>query len=307
MSQNLLVVGSVAYDDVETPTAAKKDLLGGSATYSSIAASHFTRPQLVGVVGNDFKDSDRALLDSHGINLNGLETDSSGDTFRWGGKYHKNMNERSTLYTHLNVFEHFQPQIPDEYANSRYVFLGNIAPELQCQVLSQVRGTELVGLDTMNFWITGRREALAEALKQIDVLIVNDEEAELLTKESTLLVAAESLQTLGPRTVIIKRGEHGAFLFNDDDVFHVPAFPVATVCDPTGAGDSFAGGFMGWLSRTGDLSPENMRRAIVLASVTASFCVEGFGTQSLSNLSPDALKQRYRSFEKLTQCPELKL
>jgi sugar/nucleoside kinase (ribokinase family) len=307
MSDNLLVVGSVAYDDVETPEDAKKGLLGGSATYFSIAASHFSHPLLVGVVGNDFKASDRSLLANHGVDLAGLTTDTSGNTFRWGGRYHKNMNERDTLYTHLNVFEHFRPQIPDEYCDCRFVFLANIDPELQCQVLSQVRGTELVGLDTMNFWITGRRAALDQALKQVDVLIINDEESELLTQKSHLLAAAETLQAMGPRTVIIKRGEHGAFLFNDDDIFNVPAYPVPAVADPTGAGDSFAGGFMGWLSRSGDLSPENMRRAMVVASVTASFCVEGFGTERLSTLGPDAIKQRYEAFERLTDCPGLVL
>ena len=307
MSGGVLVVGSVAYDDVETPSGARKDLLGGSATYFSLSSSRFTAPRLVGVVGKDFKPEDRALLKNHGVDLSGLVTDDSGDTFRWGGRYHADMNQRDTLYTHLNVFETFQPELPAIYRDARFVFLGNIAPELQADVLSQAKCPVFTALDTMNFWITGRKDALLVALRKVDGLIINDEEASLLTDEDGILNAARALQKFGPRTIIIKRGEHGAFLFNDDDIFYVPAYPLETVVDPTGAGDTFAGGFMGYVARTGDLSPANMRRAVVAGSVMASFCVEGFGPETLARTTLDDVRNRYEAFVRMTTCPALTL
>jgi len=307
MSGDVLVVGSVAYDDVETPSGAHKDLLGGSATYFSLSAARFTSPRLVGVVGRDFNPNDRQLLADQGVDLSGLVMDDSGDTFRWGGRYHADMNQRDTLYTHLNVFETFQPQLPSAYRDARFVFLGNIAPELQQDVLRQAKAPVFTALDTMNFWITGRRDALLAALRKVDGLIINDEEAALLTDERTILNAARGLQKLGPRTVIIKRGEHGAFLFNDDDVFYVPAYPLETVVDPTGAGDTFAGGFMGYIARTGELSPANMRRAVVAGSVMASFYVKNFNPDNLTRTTLDDVRARYEAFVRMTTCPALTL
>jgi len=298
----------VAYDDVETPHGARKDLLGGSATYFSISASRFANARLVGVVGNDFADADRSLLTTHNVDISGMVTDTSGDSFRWGGRYHDNMNDRTTLYTHLNVFERFQPAIPDSYRNEQFVFLGNIDPALQLDVLEQMDGPQFVALDTMNFWIEGpRRTYLDQVLKRVDGLIVNDEEARLLTDGRSILSLGRRLQDLGPRTVIVKRGEHGALLFHGDDIFFVPGYPVEQVIDPTGAGDTFAGGFMGYVARCGDLTLDTMKGAMLCGSIMASFCVEGFGLERLSKLSVTEIKNRCARFEALTRCPSLTL
>jgi len=297
----------VAYDDVETPSGKQNDLLGGSATYFSLAACRFSAPRLVGVIGNDFSESDRKLLQDNGVDLTGLVHDTSGDTFRWGGRYHDNLNERTTLYTHLNVFESFQPVIPESYANSEFVFLGNIAPMLQQDVLSQATGAKFTALDTMNFWITGQREELEKVLSRVDALIINDEEALLLTDQRAVLNAARALQAKGPQTVIIKRGEHGVFLFHKNDQFYVPAFPLQNVVDPTGAGDTFAGGFMGYLARCNDVNIDTMRAATVAGSVMASYCVEGFGPSRLQSVTTDDLKTRYDKFVRMTRCPALNL
>ena len=308
MSNNVVIVGSVAYDDVETPHGARKDLLGGSATYFSISASRFANARLVGVVGNDFADADRSLLTTHNVDISGMVTDTSGDSFRWGGRYHDNMNDRTTLYTHLNVFERFQPAIPDSYRNEQFVFLGNIDPALQLDVLEQMDGPQFVALDTMNFWIEGpRRTYLDQVLKRVDGLIVNDEEARLLTDGRSILSLGRRLQDLGPRTVIVKRGEHGALLFHGDDIFFVPGYPVEQVIDPTGAGDTFAGGFMGYVARCGDLTLDTMKGAMLCGSIMASFCVEGFGLERLSKLSVTEIKNRCARFEALTRCPSLTL
>lgn len=302
----LLVVGSVAYDDVETEFGARKDLLGGSATYFSVAASLFTQARLVGVVGNDFRD--RQIFADHGIDTRGLVTDASGDTFRWGGRYHADMNSRTTLYTHLNVFERFRPDIPEGWETSPFLFLGNIDPELQLDVLSKVRPPRFVTMDTMNFWISGgKRAAVLSALARVQGVLVNDEEGALLTGARTALGMGRGIQKLGPNTVVLKRGEHGALLFHGPDIFYVPAYPLETVIDPTGAGDTFAGGFMGYLARTGDLSLDNLRRAMLAGSILASFCVEGFGLDAVRTVHLDAVRRRYTDFESLTRCPSLLL
>lgn len=308
MSNNVVIVGSVAYDDVETPHGARKDMLGGSATYFSVSASRFTNARLVGVVGNDFAEHDRKLLTDHEVDISGMVTDTSGDSFRWGGRYHENMNDRTTLYTHLNVFERFQPAIPETYQDERFIFLGNIDPALQLDVLDQMTGPQFVALDTMNFWIEGpRRSYLDQVLKRVDGLIVNDEEAKLLTNGRSILDLGRQLQEIGPRTVIVKRGEHGALLFHGDDIFFTPGYPVEKVIDPTGAGDTFAGGFMGYVARRGDLSIDTMKGAMLCGSVMASFCVEGFGLERLSKITTDDIKNRCTQFEALTRCPALTL
>lgn len=304
---DVLVVGSVAYDDVETPFGKREDLLGGSGTYFSVSASRFATPRLVGVVGKDFNPADRQMLAGHGVDLDGLVTDDSGDTFRWGGRYHTNMNGRDTLYTHLNVFLRFRPEIPAAWTRTGFVFLGNIDPELQLNVLEQIRAPKFVTLDTMDFWINGKRDELGKVLGRIDGLVINDEEGAQLTGKRTALATGRALQALGPDTVVLKRGEHGALLFHGQDTFYVPAFPLEEVVDPTGAGDTFAGGFMGYLARVGDISAANLRRAMLCGSIMASFCVEGFGLDRLQGVEVADIEQRYRRFVELTRCPELAL
>ena len=304
---NLVIVGSVAYDDVETPFGKRENLLGGSATYFSTSASRFVTPGIVAVVGRDFAESDTALLAEHGVDLAGLETDATGDTFRWGGRYHSNMNERTTLYTYLNVFSSFRPTLPETYRGARYVFLGNIDPELQLEVLSQVRDPGFVALDTMNFWIQGKRDELTKVLERVDCLVINDEEGELLTGHRTAINVARALQNMGPKTIILKRGEHGALLLHQDTPFYVPAYPLEQVIDPTGAGDTFAGGFIGYLARAGEITGENLRRAMLTGSIMASFCVEGFGLDRLATVDLDDVRRRYNDFVALTRCPDLTL
>lgn len=304
---NVLVVGSVAYDDVETPYAKREDLLGGSATYFSVSASLYTQPRLVGVVGNDFKQSDRDVLAHHGVDTTGLTTDPRGQTFRWGGRYHANMDQRDTLYTHLNVFADFRPEIPEAYRDTEFVFLGNIDPELQLNVLKQVNRPRLVALDTMNFWIEGKTEALKRVLRKVDCLIINDEEGRMLTGKYSARSVGRALQALGPSTIVLKRGEHGALLFADEDVFYVPAYPLEVVVDATGAGDTFAGGFVGYLARARELTPATLRRAMLTGSIMASFCVEGFGLDKLREVTLDDVRERYEHFLALTRCPELTL
>ncbi len=302
---SILVVGSVAYDSLETPFGKADKTLGGSATYISLASSYFAdMVQLVGVVGTDFSDSDVQLLKSHDIDLKGLQFDKSGRTFFWAGRYHYDLNNRDTLDTQLNVFEHFDPIIPGAYTNSKYVCLGNIAPNLQLKVLEQVKNPKLVVMDTMNFWIEGAREDLIETLKRVDVLIINDSEVRELAEEPNLIKAAEMIRKMGPRALIIKKGEHGALLFTDSTIFSAPAFPVVDIYDPTGAGDTFLGGFIGWLARTDDISETNMRRAVVFGSVMASYCVEEFGTKRLTNLKKNDINQRYNDFRNLSEIPK---
>lgn len=303
---SVLVVGSVAYDSVETPSEKHDDILGGSATFFSVTASFFTQVRLVAVVGEDFADEDLAILRKRPIDLAGL-TRESGQTFRWGGRYHENMNERTTLFTYLNVFQQFAPKLPQAYRQTPLVFLANIDPDLQLDVLDQTDNPELVACDTMNFWIDGKRDALNELLKRIDVLVINEEEAQQLGNSQQVPVAGRRIQERGPRTVIIKRGEYGAVMFNGDDLFYAPGYPVTNLVDPTGAGDTFAGGFMGYLARTRDYCSENLRVATVVGSLMASFAVEGFSLNGLLSVDAGQIHDRYMRFLEMTRFNPLPL
>lgn len=296
---SILVVGSVAFDSVETPLGKAEEALGGSATYFSAAASYFAPVQLVAVVGQDFREDRLDFLRQRNVDLTGLEI-KEGKTFRWGGKYNFDLNMRETLFTHLNVFENFQPRIPQAYRDSQHVFLANIAPELQLEVLSQIRAPRLVALDTMNFWIEGSMSALQKTLGKVDVLIVNDSEARQLAEEFNLFRASKAIHEMGPKVIIIKKGEHGALMITADSYFWAPAYPLETIYDPTGAGDSFAGGFMGYLAKVDDLSQESLRRAIIFGSTMASFCVEKFSMERLKELNEEAIRQRFQEFWKMT-------
>lgn len=301
---SILVVGSVAYDGIETPFGKVDRILGGSATYISLTSSYFHDSlKLVGVVGNDFADSDLQLFKDKNIDLEGLQVDDSGKTFFWSGRYHFDLNNRDTLDTQLNVFEKFNPVIPKSYNDASIVCLGNIAPALQGKVLDQISKPDLVILDTMNFWIEGAREDLNETLKRVNVLIINDSEARELSGEPNLVKAAEKIQDMGPSTLIIKKGEHGALLFTENGIFSAPAFPIIDIFDPTGAGDTFLGGFAGWLARSGDFSDDNFRRAVIYGSAMASFCVEKFGPERLLNLSAADISERYQEFRTLSAIP----
>lgn len=303
---SLLVVGSVAYDGIETPFGKTDRILGGSATYISLASSYFTdKINLVGVVGKDFADEDIELLKSKNVDLEGLQIDKSGNTFFWKGKYHHDLNMRDTLDTQLNVFERFDPVIPDAYKDARFVALGNIEPSLQGKVLQQVNQPDLVVMDTMNFWIEGTPDALKKTLKGVDLLVINDSEARELADEPNLIIAANKVREMGPDSLIIKKGEHGALLFTGDEIFSAPAYPVIDIFDPTGAGDTFMGGLLGWLAYTNDLTPENMRRAVIMGSVMASFCVEKFGPERLKNLTESEIYSRYKEFRNLSVIPEI--
>ncbi|MDX1670974.1 MAG: PfkB family carbohydrate kinase [Balneolaceae bacterium] len=302
---SILVVGSVAYDGIETPFGKVDRTLGGSATYISMAASYFHEPvQLVGVVGNDFADADLQLLKDKGIDLQGLQVDDSGKTFFWRGKYHYDLNKRDTLETQLNVFERFDPVIPGAYRDSRFVSLGNIQPDLQVKVLDQVNDPDFVVMDTMNFWIEGALDALKKAIQRVDLLVINDSEARELSGEPNLIQAADTIRKMGPRGLIIKKGEHGALLYTDEEYFVAPAYPIVDIFDPTGAGDTFMGGLIGWLAYTDDLSDTNLRRAVTFGSIMASFCVEEFGTERLQNLTEEMIFERYREFRKFSHIPE---
>ena len=302
---SLLVVGSVALDTVETPFGSVKMALGGSATYISVAASYFSAPvRLVGVVGGDFPKKHVEFLEERNVDLDGLQVVQEGKTFHWSGKYHYDMNTRDTLVTELNVFEKFDPRIPDGYKRSSYVCLGNIDPVLQRQVLDQINKPRLVIGDTMNYWIEHRPNELAETLKVMNVIIVNDSEARLLTKEPSLIKAAKRIISMGPQIVIIKKGEHGAMLVTEETIFSAPAYPLENIFDPTGAGDAFAGGFAGWLSKTDDVSPENLKRAVIYGSTLASFCVEKFSIDGLRDLSNLKIQDRFRSFVELSRFDE---
>jgi sugar/nucleoside kinase (ribokinase family) len=272
---SLLVVGSVAFDSVKTPFGEAEEALGGSATYFSLASGFFNDVQMVAVVGDDFPEEEIPFLNSRNIDTEGLQR-VPGKTFRWKGEYTYELNEAHTLETQLNVFETFSPEIPESYRDARYVFLGNIDPELQLSVLRQVRKPEFVGLDTMNFWIERKRDELLEVIKHVDVLTINDGEARQLTDEVNLVKAAHRILSQGPRILIIKRGEYGVLMFNGTRVFAAPAYPLEAVFDPTGAGDTFAGGMMGYLANVQTISDETLRRAIVFGSVMASFNVEDF-------------------------------
>ena len=303
---SLLVVGSVAFDTVETHAGRRENVLGGSATFFSTAASFFTPVRLVAVVGEDFPEQHVLELKARGVDTSGLQR-QPGKTFRWEGRY-DDLNEATTLDTQLNVFEHFKPELPAGFESSDYVFLANIDPVLQGQVLDQIRAPRLVALDTMNFWIEdvipGKRAALEAVVSRVDLLFVNDKEAELLSGEENVVKAAKRIRDMGPSTVVIKRGEFGALMFSDDGTFAVPAMPLEEVIDPTGAGDSFAGGFMGFLAASGRVDSDGIRRAAVAGSVTASFAVEDFSLDRLKSLDKGQVSKRYTAFRDLVRIPE---
>ncbi|MFQ5515341.1 MAG: PfkB family carbohydrate kinase [Myxococcota bacterium] len=296
---SLLVVGSLALDDIEAPAGSVRGVLGGAACYFSVASSYFVPVRAVGVVGGDFPAEHLNYLASRGVDIDGI-TRAEGATFRWGGRYHASLNDRDTLFTELGVFEGFEPELPERYRDSRYVFLANIHPVLQLRVLEQAKTPVFSAMDTMNFWINGSPEELRRVLAAVDGLLINDEEARQLTGEANLVRAAECIHALGPRTVIIKRGEHGALLFTEETIFAAPAFPLREVQDPTGAGDSFAGGFMGSLARDGEVETETLRRAMVYGSVMASFCVERFSLDRFRELEAPEIEARFADFRALT-------
>jgi sugar/nucleoside kinase (ribokinase family) len=296
---SILVVGSVAFDSVETPFGKAEKVLGGSASFFSVAASFFVPVNLVGVVGNDFGDKERAAFAGRDIDLAGLEQ-ADGLTFHWGGKYSFDLNSRDTLFTDLNVFQSFQPKIPAAYRQSKQVFLGNIDPELQRGVLDQVERPELVACDTMNFWIDGRLEELKKTLARVDVLLINDAEARQLSGEWNLVKAARAIRAMGPKTLVLKKGEHGVLMFTDQGAFAAPAYPLEEVFDPTGAGDTFAGGFLGYLAGAPARDEATLRRAVVMGSTLASFCVEAFSLDRLLRLTRAEIDERFRLFKRLT-------
>ncbi|MGH7496528.1 MAG: PfkB family carbohydrate kinase [bacterium] len=296
---SLLVVGSIGLDTIQTPFSQIEDAIGGTAVFCGVTASYFTGVNLVGVVGEDFPRAELEYFRRRHIDLSGLEI-KPGKSFRWGAKYHLDLNTRETLFTHLNVFETFKPKIPEKYRDTPFVFLGNIGPDLQLDVLDQVRHPKLVALDTMNYWIEGAPEALARVLKRIDVLLVNDSEARLLAREPNLVKAARQIRDLGPRIIIIKKGEHGAVMISGDQFFWAPAFPLENAFDPTGAGDTFAGGFMGFIAKAGKFDDATLRQAVVYGSTFASFCVERFSLERIRDLSWEEIHQRFAEFQTMT-------
>ncbi len=299
---SLLVVGSLGIDTIETPFGKVKDVLGGSATYIATAASYFVTPvRLVGVVGSDFPREATEFLEGRDIDLEGLQRVAGGKTFRWGGRYEYDLNSRVTMFTELNVFERFDPLIPDSYKKTMYVCLGNIDPVLQRRVLEQIEKPRLVVGDTMNFWILGKNEELRKTLTMMDVFVLNESEARQLTNDPNLIKAAKKIIKMGPRVVIIKKGEHGALLVTERTIFFAPAYPLDNINDPTGAGDSFAGGFIGWIAKTDDLSEENFKRAVIYGSALASFCVEQFSLDRLKDLSYLEIQDRFREFRELSK------
>jgi sugar/nucleoside kinase (ribokinase family) len=299
----LLAVGTVAFDAIETPFGKTDKILGGSGTYVGLAASQFgVETGVVSVVGGDFPNSYIDMMNSKGINTDGIEVDQKGKTFFWSGKYHNDMNSRDTLITELNVLETFTPVVPESFKDAGIVMLGNLHPLTQASVLDQmVKRPKLVVLDTMNFWMDIALNDLHEVLKRVDVITINDEEARQLSGEYSLVNAAKKIHEMGPKYVVIKKGEHGALIFNNGDMFYAPALPLAEVFDPTGAGDTFAGGFCGFLAKTEDISFNNMKNAIIYGSNLASFCVEKFGTERMQELTTDEVKTRLQTFKALTQ------
>ena len=300
----VLVVGSVALDSVESPFGKAEDVLGGSATYFSASACHQTPVQLVGVVGNDYPMAKLDALAARGVDLAGLER-ADGESFRWRGRYRHDLNSAETLETRLGVFSHFRPKIPAQFRSAKYVFLGNIDPRLQLDVLRQVEKPKLVACDTMNFWIESRRDDVIALLKHVDLITLNDAEARQLTEQVNLVHAARWIIERGPRTVVIKKGEHGAFMFTSSSVFFAPAYPLESVFDPTGAGDSFAGGFIGYLARTDDLSDASMRRAVIHGSAMGSFVVEDFSITRLLELTRADIDTRVAEFHELVSFDKL--
>lgn len=298
---SLLTVGSVAFDAIETPFGKTDKIVGGAGTYIALAASFFgVEQKLVSVVGDDFPNEMLQELKTRKVDLAGLQIKQGEKTFFWSGRYHNDMNSRDSLITELNVLEHFDPIIPESYQGVNYLMLGNLSPQVQKMVIERLnKRPKLIAMDTMNFWMDVALEALLDTLKLIDLLIINDEEARQLSGEYSLVKAAKKIRQMGPSYLIIKKGEHGALLFHGDHVFFAPALPLEEVFDPTGAGDTFAGGFMGYIAATDDLSFENMKRAIIKGSALASFCVEEFGTQRLLQIGPKDLEERVEEFVSL--------
>jgi sugar/nucleoside kinase (ribokinase family) len=300
---SVLVVGSVALDSVETPFGKADDVLGGSANFFSASASHLTKVSVVGVIGSDYPVEKLEPLKARGVDYSGLEK-AEGDSFRWRARYRHDLNSAETLETHLGVFSRFSPKIPEKLRSSQYVFLGNIDPRLQLDVLSQVKKPKLIACDTMNFWIQSRRPDLLELLGRVDLVTLNDAEARQLTEKANLVQAAQWIMARGPRHVIIKKGEHGAFMFTEKSIFFAPAYPLESVFDPTGAGDAFAGGFIGYLAATDDLSEANMRRAVIFGSVMGSFAVEKFSIERLMTVTRAEIDQRMRDMRRLVAFEE---
>ncbi len=301
---SLLVVGSVAFDAVETPFGKREKMLGGSATHFGLSASFFTDVRVVGVVGDDFGEDEMAVFRERAVNTDDLER-VEGKTFFWRGRYDFDLNTAHTLDTQLNVFADFKPKLSDASKRARMVFLGNIQPDLQREVREQVRGAELVALDTMNYWITSVPDAVREAISAVDVVIINDAEARQLSGEPNLIKAAREILSWGPRALVVKRGEYGAAMFTESTYFAIPAYPLESVFDPTGAGDTFAGGFMGYLAGHDAVDDATMRRAIIFGSVMASFNVEEFGTERVRRLTNDEINRRFRDFKRMTHFEEI--
>lgn len=299
----LLIVGTVAFDAIETPFGKTDKIIGGSAPYIALSASKFNvQSAIISIVGDDFPEENLKFFQSNNINTSAIEIISGGKTFFWSGRYHKDMNTRDTITTDLNVLEKFNPIIPEEYKKTSVVVLGNLAPASQSEVISQLLNPEaLIVLDTMNFWMDNAMDELLKVLKKVDVITINEEEARQLTGENSVVLAARKIYNMGPRFVVIKKGEHGVLLFNDENIFSAPAFPLEKVFDPTGAGDTFAGGFAGFLTKTNDFSFENMKLAVIYGSAMASFSVEKFGPERLFNLEAKEIKNRIKAFRNLTQ------
>lgn len=298
----LLIVGTVAFDAIETPFGKTEKILGGAGTYIGLSAAHFNIDSaIVSIVGDDFPNEYLDLLTRNNINIEGVEVVKGGKTFFWSGRYHNDLNTRDTLETQLNVLADFQPVVPSGYRDAEIVMLGNLHPLVQKSVLEQVQDPSLVILDTMNFWMDNTWEELLEVIARVDVITINDEEARQLSGEYSLVKAARKIGELGPKYVVIKKGEHGALLFHKEEIFFAPALPLEEVFDPTGAGDTFAGGFAGFLAKTGDHSFENMKNAIIYGSNLASFCVEKFGTERMQELTTEEVVSRLEAFKKLTQ------
>ena len=299
---SLVTVGTVAFDTIETPYGKADRIIGGAATYISLAAAYFTKDiQLVSVVGDDFPKSEMDYMKKKGIDLAGLDIKEGEKSFFWAGKYHDNMNKRDTLATELNVLANFNPKLPAHYKNAKFLMLGNLTPEVQMSVIKQMKKRpKLVVLDTMNFWMDVAMPSLKKVLKKVDVLTINDEEARQLSGEYSLVKAAKIIHKMGPQILVIKKGEHGALLFMDGKMFYAPAMPLAEVFDPTGAGDTFAGGFIGYLSASGKINFENVKRAMIYGSAMASFCVEEFGITKLKGLKKSQINKRLKEFQKLS-------
>ena len=298
----LVIVGTCAFDQIETPFGKTDKILGGAGTYIGLSASQFDiDPAIVSIIGEDFPQEYLDKLTSRNINIEGIEVVKGGKTFFWSGKYHNDMNTRDTLVTELNTLEHFNPIVPTSYRDAEIVMLGNLQPTVQLSVIEQMTSPKLVILDTMNFWMDIALEDLKKTLKKVDIITINDEEARQLSGEYSLVTAAKKIQEMGPQYVVIKKGEHGALLFHNEDMFYAPALPLAEVFDPTGAGDTFAGGFAGFLAKSGNISFENMKNALIYGACLASFTVEKFGTERIESVTKEEVKKRLQQFKQLTQ------